>query len=124
LYPRLAYVSTLALAIAALQLSVAFGSGWQSGLAYGITVGLAAVVFYQGERRVTTGGSFVNAGIAIVGGTAASLLFATGLVAGLLGAPWDLALWQIGILMWGSWFGIAVAFVSAFFVVGFAASIH
>lgn len=124
MYRRSVYVSALAAAIAALQFAVAFGTGPLPGLAYGVVVGLGIVVFYQGERRVTTGPAFVNGGIAIIAGTAASLLFATGLVMYLLGVPWDLALWQVGILMWEALFGVAVAFVSAFFVVGFGASIH
>lgn len=124
MYSRRLYVSLLGVAVGALQLTAGFGTERKAVLAYAVTVGLGIVVFYQGERRVAAGPVFVNAGAAVLLGTVASFLFSGGLVMYFLGAPWDLALWQIGILLWDSLVGIAVVFVSTFFVVAFGASIH
>lgn len=120
---RPAYVAVLGVAIAALQFAAGFGEGWRVTLAWLVAAGLGVVVFYQGERRITAGSAFVNAGAALLLGTLVSWLFGAGLVMVILGAPWDVTLWQLGLLLWDAWAGVIVAFVSAFFVVGVAASV-
>lgn len=117
MYPRPLYVAVLSLALASLQFSAAMGSQWATYLSYVATVGFGVVIFLQGEKRVTDGPIFVNAGIALVAGTVASLVLAAGIAIVVLGTPWDFALWQMGILLWDSWVGVAFVFVSTFFLV-------
>lgn len=124
MYSRRAYVSLLAVAIAALQYTAAFGAEWQTYMSYAVAAAFGVVVFYQGERAVTVGPPIVNAGVSILLGTVVSFLFSGALVMYLLGAPWDLSLWQMGILLWDSWVGITVVFVSGFSLVGFVASMY
>lgn len=120
---RRAYVAVLGLAIASLQFTAGFAAGWRVTLAWLLAAALGVVVFYQGEHHITAGSEFVNAGVALFVGTAGSWLFVSGLVMAILGAPWDVTLWQMGLMLWDAWIGVAIAFVSAFFVVGVGASI-
>lgn len=123
MYERRSYVALVALAVAALQVAAGFGSGRLSTAGYVLAAALGVVVFYQGERRLVDGPVFVNAAIAIAIGTVASFLFTSGLVMYILGVPWDLALWQVGILTWDSLLGIPTTILSAFFLVGFGAAL-
>lgn len=124
MYPRQFYVAALALAVGSLQFAAAMGTEWQTFLAYVVAGVLGVVIFYQGEAAVTAGPIFVNAGIGILLGTGLSHLFGTGLAVYLLGMPWDLALWQMGLWLWDSWVGIGFIVISTFFVVGFGSSLQ
>lgn len=122
MYPRWLYVALLGAGVAALEFAAAFGGTWQSYAAYATALALGGVVFYQGEARVTDGPVFANAVVALFVGTAVSLLVAAGLLTAVLGAPFDLALWQAGITMFDAWLGVAFALVTTFFLVGLASA--
>lgn len=116
MYPRYLYIAAVSLAVASLQFSAAMGTQTARYAAYAVTVGFGLVIFLQGEKRVTSGPIFVNAGIALLAGTAVSLLLAAGLAMALLGTPWDYALWLMGIRLWGDWVLVSFVFVSTFFL--------
>lgn len=122
MYPRWLYVALLTASVAALEFAAAFGGTWQAYAAYATALALGGVVFYQGEARVTTGPVFANAVVALFAGTVASLLLAAGLRTYVLGAPFDFALWQAGVLMFDAWLGVGFAVVTTFFLVGLASA--
>jgi len=124
MYPRALYIAVISLAIASLQFSAAMGSRWAAYIAYAATVGFGVVIFLQGEKRVTSGPIFVNAGIALLAGTAVSLLAAAGLAIVVLGTPWDYALWLMGIRLWGDWVLVSFVFVSTFFLAAVASAMR
>lgn len=118
MYPRWAYVGLLAASVGSIQMAAAFGEPWQVSAAYATVLALGVVVFYQSEARVTNGPVVASIVLSLFAGTAASLIVAAGLLAYVLGAPPDFALWQVAILMFDTWLGVAFAFVGAFFSVG------
>lgn len=111
---------TVALAVGGTQVAATFGARSVQVVAYLLAGLLGALLYLQGDRRVVGTEVFPTLIVGYAVGTAVSLLVGTGLLMWSLGAPWDLALWRIGILMWGSWAGIAFMLVSAYFVVGAA----
>lgn len=110
----------IAVAVGGTQLAATFGPTWVQAVAYVLAGLLGGLLYLQGDRRVVDGRVFPALTVGYGVGTVLSLLVGAGLLIWLLAVPWDLALWRTGILMWGSWAGIAFTLVSAYFVVGVA----
>lgn len=110
----------VAVGVGGTELAATLGGTPTQVVAYAAAAVLGGVLYLQGDRRVVGGRVFPTLIVGFAAGTALSLLVAAGLLTWLLGAPWDFALWRMGVLMWGSWAGVAFAVVSSYFAVGVA----
>lgn len=113
----------VAIGVGGAEVAATFGTTRLQVAAYVVATLLGGVLYLQGDRRVVGGRVFPTLLLGFAAGTALSLLVAWGLLTWLLGAPWDLALWRTGVLMWGAWAGVAFAVVSAYFTVGLAVAL-
>lgn len=121
---RRVHLAGVAVAVAGTELGVAFGGGPTGAVAYGLAVLLGVVLVAQGERRSVAGSVPASTLAGFAAGTAVCVLAGAALLAGLLGLPWDLALWRAGIRTWGAWAGVGAALVSAYFLAGLASSLR
>lgn len=109
--------------VAGTSFAAEFGFGPLPYIAYGVAVALGSVLYLQGDLSATEGPIFGNVLIGYLAGIAVSLLGATALLILLLGIPWDLAVWQLGVQFWDSWAGVGVALLSGFFLTGVLAAV-
>lgn len=121
---RWSHVLALAVAFAGVELAMAFGDATETTAAYVLAAGLGVVVFAQGESNLVQGSVFGNVLLGFVAGTAVALFVGTSMFAWYLSVPFDLAIWRMGLLMWGSWAGVGVTVLSAFFLVGLLATLR
>jgi len=119
-YSRPLYAGLVALAVGSLQVAAAFGSQLHYYAAFLAAVALGAVVFHQGEGRVVAGPIVSNFGAGVVLGNFGGVFVTGGLLIWILNVPWDLAMWQAGVLSWGVAIGLDFALVTSFFLVGVA----
>ena len=112
------YLAALGLAVGALQVATAYGSGTVEAAGLALAVALGAVTYRQGEQAVTTGRPVGNVVVGFAVGCLLSLVFGTAALATALAVPVDLALWRSLLELFTAWSGVAVAFLAAYFLWG------